>query len=522
MGATEMEQTPVLTELIRFFQAKRHTPPGDREYNAEFCRLLRAAAGAEEASIWQLDLNNNLHLIYSTDISEAPLNNFTLKAGEGIAGAAALSCKTLSVQEAWRHPAYSHRVDDKTGQQTRSMVSAPIVFENKLFGVLNVLNLTSRSVFPDIWRETLSLVAVLFGSVLAQAGRLHRRDDPTQKQGARQKKSPGHHGLGPSIVGISRPIQKALHRCLKAGGVDIPVLIRGETGTGKELAARRIHEAGPRSKGPFLAVNCAALTETLLESELFGHIKGAFTGAIRNHQGKFLAASGGTLFLDEVSEISFASQAKLLRALEEKKVTPVGADRPVPFDARIIAATNQDLTELVSRKRFREDLFYRLCGIEIVMPPLRERIEDVPLLAAHFLKKAQKYTTSDSCLPSLILSPEALDKLVVYSWPGNVRQLEQAILAAVAFCEGDVIQPVHFPPWLHKAMKSSGTRGTSELSEDGRSIDSSESERSRYLKALNNNKYPGTGRWNLAAAAREIGIPRKTLTYRLKRLGIME
>jgi transcriptional regulator with GAF, ATPase, and Fis domain len=299
------------------------------------------------------------------------------------------------------------------------------------------------------------------------------------------------------------------------------VLIRGETGTGKELAARRIHEASHRSKGPFLAVNCAALTETLLESELFGHVKGAFTGAIRNHQGKFVAANGGTLFLDEVGEIRISSQAKLLRALEEKKVTPVGSEKPVSFDARIVAATNQELTELVIQKKFREDLYYRLCGIELVMPPLRERLEDVPLLAAHFLKKAQGAPPNNNCGLSLTLSQEALDMLLAYSWPGNVRQLEQALLAAVAFCEGLEVQPAQFPPWLHEAMKNSGTSPILKAPEEGTPGDLPESERTRYLKALNDTKYPGTGRWNLAAAARQMNMPRKTLAYRLKKMGIV-
>jgi two-component system NtrC family response regulator len=327
-------------------------------------------------------------------------------------------------------------------------------------------------------------------------------------------------------------MQEALHLCLKAAKANLHVLVCGETGTGKELAARRIHEASDRARGPFVAVNCAALAESLLESELFGHVKGAFTGAIHDRRGKFVAASGGTIFLDEVGEMGLSSQAKLLRVLEEKKVTPVGSEKAVNCDARIIAATNQNLRERVEQGKFRDDLYYRLCGIEITMPPLRDRVEDIPLLALHFLHKATAGRLKEllSGRP-LCLAEEALQMLVSFNWPGNVRQLEQALLAAAAICEGEEIGPANFPGWLRNAVES-GPAAPAPTSSPNHAVTTEpalserearwRAERARYLKALEVTKYPSTGRWNIHAAARELGLPRKTLTYRLKKLHLLK
>jgi transcriptional regulator with PAS, ATPase and Fis domain len=331
------------------------------------------------------------------------------------------------------------------------------------------------------------------------------------------------------IVGISQAVQEALHLCLKAGRSDIPVLICGETGTGKELAAHRIHEESRRVQGPFLEINCAALSETLLESELFGHVKGAFTGASHDRPGKFAAASGGTLFLDEIAEMTLTSQAKILRVLEEKKVTPLGSEKGVLADTRIIAATNKSLAELMKEKKFREDLYYRLCGMEIKMPPLRERVEDIPLLAIHFLNRASRQQKAKN---PLRLSSEALDLLVTFPWPGNVRQLEQALLAAMALCEGDEIVPGNFPVWFREAVMSAERQEMSRASTapdvEAKSRPGKDSgflkdeDRRRYLEALHANKYPGTGRWNVSAAARQLGIPRETLCYHLKKLRLLQ
>ncbi len=247
-----------------------------------------------------------------------------------------------------------------------------------------------------------------------------------------------------NIVGNSETIEKVYRLIEKVSAISSNVLICGETGTGKELVARAMHYNSERSDRPFVAVNCGALTETLLESELFGHVKGAFTGAIANHEGFFRKADKGTLFLDELSEVSHGLQVKLLRAIQEREVTPVGGREPLKFDVRFIAATNKNLEDEVKKGTFREDLFYRINVITIPLPPLRDRKEDVPLLVNHFLQKyAQRLGR-----PSVKISREALQVLVNHDWPGNVRELENTIERAVALCEEDVIETTDLPEKL--------------------------------------------------------------------------
>jgi DNA-binding NtrC family response regulator len=247
-----------------------------------------------------------------------------------------------------------------------------------------------------------------------------------------------------NIVGNSEAMEKVYRLIEKVSGISSNVLIVGETGTGKELVARAIHYNSERSDRPFVAVNCGALTESLLESELFGHLKGAFTGAIANQEGFFRKADKGTLFLDEISEVSHGLQVRLLRAIQEREVIPVGGREPLRFDVRLIAATNRLLEDEVKKGTFREDLFYRINVITIPLPPLRDRKEDVPLLVNHFLQKyAQRLGK-----PSVKILREAMQALVNYDWPGNVRELENMIERAVALCEEDLIERTDLPDKL--------------------------------------------------------------------------
>jgi DNA-binding NtrC family response regulator len=243
------------------------------------------------------------------------------------------------------------------------------------------------------------------------------------------------------IIGTSQRLQEVFNIVKKVADTNVSVLIQGESGTGKELIARAIHFNSSRAAKPFLAVNCGALPESLLESELFGHTKGAFTGAATDKKGLFRSAEGGTLFLDEIGEMPISLQVKLLRALQEHEVTPLGASIPVKFDARIIAATNKYLETEVEQNRFREDLFYRLNVIEISLPPLRERREDIPLLAKHFAFKTARAQNA----PEKTISPEALSALVGYGWQGNIRELENAVERAFIL-SGDEIDKESLPP----------------------------------------------------------------------------
>jgi len=250
-----------------------------------------------------------------------------------------------------------------------------------------------------------------------------------------------------SMVGSSCEIREVLALVRRVAPTTSTVLIQGETGTGKELVARAIHENSPRATRPFVAINCAALTESLLESEMFGHEKGAFTGAIAQKKGKIEIAAEGTLFLDEISELSAGMQAKLLRVLQEREIEPVGSTRSIKVDVRIIAATNCNLRDAMQAGRFREDLFFRLNVVTIRTPPLRQRREDVPALATSFVAKiSAKYR-----VPQKTLSAEALSLLERYEWPGNVRELENAMEHAVVLAAGVEIMPEDLPRSLLEA-----------------------------------------------------------------------
>jgi len=512
-----MKSKEKFSDLISFFNQKESGKPGDQDYDAKLCRILTTASLAEAASIWRLNPESGLCLAYATNVDMADIGTFSLEVGEGISGAVALSQKTIAVHQTVADARHSERLDNIIGFHTKSMISAPIMGHGRLFGVINIVNHRGGGPFPEKWQERLSVIGALYAYVLSLARRPWTEE---HTQGLEQKPLQGL--IDPEktvVVGIAPGIQNALHMALKAGRTNIPVLILGETGTGKELIARRVHEAGTEKDKPFLAVNCAAVSESLMESELFGHVKGAFSGAVSRRKGRFVAASGGILFLDEIGDMSLACQAKILRAIQEKKIIPLGSEKEVPCNVRIVAATNKDLNALVRRGKFREDLYYRLCGMEICLPPLRQRCEDIELLATYFLKRTPETEQK-------ILSNDAVEMLRNFSWPGNVRQLEQAVMASAAISDTCKIGPEHFPPWLHKSMQENAcfevqdgpvmlNKAASSLSADD------EIEKERYLAALRKTRFLATGRWNISAAARQLNMARKTLVYRMQKLNLI-
>ncbi len=310
------------------------------------------------------------------------------------------------------------------------------------------------------------------------------------------------------IVGSSAPMQRVLATVRRVAATDSTVVIQGESGTGKELIARALHYNSMRSKEPFITVNCGAFTETLLESELFGHVRGAFTGAISDRKGLFDIADKGTLFLDEVSEMSPATQVKVLRVLEDRQFMPVGGTASRRVDVRFITATNRDLQEEVVSGRFREDLFYRLNVIPIVIPPLRQRKEDIPLLAGHFLaiysKSMNKQVTA--------INDKARTKLIAHNWPGNVRELENVIQRSVAFCESDTIEDFD----VLAARQPDRADDEIDLPDAGIDLEDrlSSIERRYIMGALE--KTSG----NITQAAELLGISFRSLRYKMKKLGI--
>jgi DNA-binding NtrC family response regulator len=303
------------------------------------------------------------------------------------------------------------------------------------------------------------------------------------------------------IIGTSTALHAVFRLVEKVAATNTNILIQGESGTGKELIARAIHHNSPRADRPFVAVNCGALPETLLESELFGHTKGAFTGAVAAKPGLFRSAEGGTVLLDEVGEISPAMQVRLLRALQEHEVTPLGSNVAVPFDARIICATNRDLEKEVSEGRFREDLFYRLNVIEIHLPPLRERREDIPLLARHFIMR----TAREQQREEKGVEQAAMSALINYRWPGNVRELQNAIERAFTL-SGDQIDPDSLPPRVREAASAAPVRDP-----DGLRPTLAEIERRHIFETL------ASVNQDKARAANILGIDLSTLYRKLKR-----
>src|ERR671932_12054 len=313
--------------------------------------------------------------------------------------------------------------------------------------------------------------------------------------------------LDAEIVSASPEMEAVKKMILKVARSSSTVLIRGESGTGKELIARAIHNQSPRSTEMFQAVNCAAINENLLESELFGHEKGSFTGAHAEKKGLFEVADRGTLFLDEIAELDVGMQAKLLRALQERKIRRVGGTRELPVDVRVIAATNRDLRAMVADKRFREDLYYRINVLSIDVPPLRDRRDDIPVLIDYFLKKHTRNTSR------LIrgLTPETRRLMMNYAWPGNVRQLESAIERAILLAESDLITVEDLPLEVRQEARPA-VEGGYKLPPEGISFE--EFERNLILQAMERTDY------NITKAAKLLGLTFRTLQYRLEKFGI--
>jgi PAS domain S-box-containing protein len=307
------------------------------------------------------------------------------------------------------------------------------------------------------------------------------------------------HGM----IGSSASMQHVFDIISNLAMSEAPVIIYGESGTGKELVAKAIHESGIRKDKSYVKVNCAALNESLLESELFGHVRGAFTGAHKTREGRFEAARGGDIFLDEIGDLPISTQVKLLRVLENKTIERVGDNRPIQTDVRIISATNKDLKQLVKRGLFREDFFYRINVIPIHVPPLRERVGDIPLLVEAFFRRMQMKS------PKSIkeLSKEALGSLVTYSWPGNIRELKSAFEYAFVSCNGSVILPEHFPNEIQKREDVSEVEFCSSGSID-------EIKKQRLMEALQ------SANGNRSEAARILGISRTSVWSQIKRFNI--
>ncbi|HEX8536987.1 MAG TPA: sigma 54-interacting transcriptional regulator [Cystobacter sp.] len=428
------------------------------------------------------------------------------KLGEGITGRVVQSGKPVVVPEVSREPLFLHRAfgGRKGGAQEYSFICVPILLNRKPVGAFGVdLHYDKERDFTEETR-LFSVIASMIGQALAAHQLLEdeRRklleENTTLRQELRERYDFSN------IIGTSGPMRQVYEQIHQVARTNTTVLIRGESGTGKELIAHALHYNSTRAKKPFIKVNCAALPETLIESELFGYEKGAFTGAQARKRGRFELAEGGTLFLDEIGEINLATQVKLLRVLQEREFERVGGTETIKTNVRLIAATNKDLETAISEKAFREDLYYRLNVFTLFIPPLRERKSDLLLLADHFVAK---YAHEHGKNIRRISTP-AIDMLVSYHWPGNVRELENIIERSVLVCDGNAIHGHHLPPTLQTAEASETTTNTS-LADAVQQF-----EKDLILDALK------TTRGNRAKAARLLRTTERIVNYKVSKYDI--
>lgn len=347
----------------------------------------------------------------------------------GIVGECLQTGKAILVDDAYSDPRFNRQVDEETGYKTRNLLCVPLVDPNgQLIGAFEAINKLHGD-FSAEDQESLAELGVQAAAAMANTRELEHLV-------RRHKQLTEQVTQGVTIIGKS-PATVALRTTVdRLAGTDLPVLILGESGTGKEVVAQSLHYSGSRRDSPFVPVNCAAVTETLLESELFGHEKGAFTDARETHQGKFELAEGGTLFLDEIGDMSAGGQAKLLRVLEQKVITRVGGSQPIRINVRVVAATNVNLAQAVHEKKFREDLYYRLSVVALELPPLRDRPDDILPLAEHFL---ERFCVQARRRP-LLLAPEARTRLASHGWPGNVRELRNLMERVAFLCPGERVE----------------------------------------------------------------------------------
>ncbi|NOY54292.1 MAG: nif-specific transcriptional activator NifA [Deltaproteobacteria bacterium] len=477
-------------------------------------KLLSDFLGLNRGTLTLLDGETGRLVIraaYGMTRDEMEKGNYRI--GEGVTGKVVKTGVPMIVPKIGAEPMFL----DRTGSRSRlnqdeiSFLSVPIKLDGKVIGVLSVDHLFSHSASFDREIRFLTIVAGTF----AQAVRIQRMVEAEKAALKEENRSLRTQLAGryrfENIIGESDRMQEVFEAVGQVSRSNATVMLRGESGTGKELIARAIHYNSLRSGGPFVKLNCAALPETLLETELFGHEKGAFTGAERQRPGRFELASGGTLFLDEIGEVPPSFQVKLLRVLQEREFERVGGTETLAVDVRIIVATNRDLEKAVSEGKFREDLYYRLNVIPIFLPSLRERREDLPLLIEHFLRRFNEENGKDVSIP-----PAIMRVLMEHPWPGNVRALENYIERMVVMARGNEARLEDLPAYVREGISFASPEAPGKgRKEDGENLSIlEEMERRRLLATL---KEAG---WVQARAARVLGITPRQVGYKIKKYGI--
>ena len=390
---------------------------------------------AKASSLLLLDRKTQkLYFKVATGSKGTDIKQFEIDLGQGIAGYVAQTGEPLLIPDVAEDPRWYKEISESIGFKTQSIACVPMKINGEIIGVVEIIDKADGSSIRDEDLKILSVFADLAARAIGNARKIEhdKKEIRDLKNELRSKYE---------IVGESKALRKVISDAIKVANSKSTTLLLGESGTGKELLARLIHRMGPRKDEPMIVLNCAALPETLLEDELFGHEKGAYTGAVARKIGKFELADGGTIFLDEIGEMSPGMQSKLLRILQEGVFYRVGGNKAIPVDVRVLSATNRNIEEDVAQGLFREDLYYRINVVQIHMPPLRERREDIVLLAEHFLDIFKKERGTSN----LVISKEAMDLMVEYDWPGNVREMKNALERAVVMGNGKQILPEDLP-----------------------------------------------------------------------------
>jgi Nif-specific regulatory protein len=481
---------------------------GTLNLKASLHRVLEVLADqyrAVRGLVALLDANGALHIEASDGMGDSS-RPVSYEVGEGITGRVVQSGKPIVVPRVSREPAFLHRAARRPelANEELSFICVPIVLNRRAVGALAIdLKFDPERTF----NRSVKFLGVV-ASMIAQAIKIHRLIDEDKRrlvdENTHLRQELRERYDFSNLVGSSGPMRQLYEQVAQVAGTNTTVLIRGESGTGKELIAHAIHYNSLRANKPFVKVSCAALPESLIESELFGYEKGAFTGAEARKKGRFELAEGGTLFLDEIGDVNLATQVKLLRVLQQREFDRVGGTETVKANVRLIAATNKDLEKAISAGTFREDLYYRLNVFTMFVPPLRERKPDMLLLVDHFLEKfAREHHRSIKRI-----STPAIDMLASYHWPGNVRELENTLERAVLMCDGEVIHGHHLPPSLQTA-EASGTVTRMALRDAVSSY-----EKDLIQDALK------TTRGNRAKAARLLDTTERIINYKVRNYGI--
>ncbi len=428
--------------------------------------------------------------------------------GEGVTGHVAQTGDSALIPDITKDPRFLNRTLSRLDKQT-AFICVPIIHQKQIIGTMSIdLSLTSDAKELERYRRFLELVANILAEAVAGIREAIEERASLISENERLRRQLGDRYQMHNIIGNCSSMRSVYEQIVQVADSTATVLIRGESGTGKELVARAVHYGGERRNNAFVSVNCAALPENLIESELFGHEKGAFTGATQQRKGRFEMANGGTIFLDEIGDISPAVQVRLLRVLQERTFERVGSGESIPVNVRVLAATSRNLEEEMANGTFRDDLYYRLNVFPIILPPLRERRSDTMLLADHFLQKYSKMYGKEIKR----ISTSAINMMMAYHWPGNVRELENCVERAVLTAADNVIHGYNMPPSLQTGEETQTAILSAESADLTTLVESYEKE--IIVDALKKH------RGNAAASARHLHTTQRIINYRIKKLGV--